>query len=208
MHVLALLGYLSFGLSLRCSPNRRSARDCCIHSLRSAFFFPSLLTSVPPSDLRGAHQDVSRSMFGLSSPPYVPPNAPRWSSSLGAMFGIGGNNNNNTGGGAVEESWGPEGGGSHGAPGGGGGGGPQTIGAGVLGGLAEAEDGPLPLDILPRNKQPLAIDRRVDDLLRLLRPAPRAEGYRSSVFRFVTRQVCFVLMFVCVSVYVLLTFEQ
>lgn len=53
----------------------------------------------------------------------------------------------------------------------------------------EAEEDPLPLDILPGNKQPLAIDRRVEDLLRLLRPAPRAEAYRRSVFTFVTRQV-------------------
>lgn len=56
-------------------------------------------------------------------------------------------------------------------------------------GPSEAEEDPLPLDILPGNRQPLAIDRRVDDLLRLLRPAPRAMRYRRSVFQFVTQQV-------------------
>ncbi|CAM9739962.1 unnamed protein product, partial [Pylaiella littoralis] len=128
----------------------------------------------------GLVKDVSRSMFGLSSPPCAPPTAPRWTSSVTAMLGLGGNGSGNDGTGGGGDAWdrawpgGPRG------PGGAGGAG---------GGIVEVEDDPLPLDILPCNKEPLAIDRRVDDLLRLLRPAPRAEGYRRSVFRFVTRQV-------------------
>lgn len=61
------------------------------------------------------------------------------------------------------------------------------------GGPSEAEEDPLPLDLVPGNRQSLAIDRRVDDLLKLLRPARRAMGYRKSVFRFVTRQVSYLL---------------
>ncbi|CAM9149523.1 unnamed protein product, partial [Scytosiphon promiscuus] len=134
----------------------------------------------------GLVKDISRSMFGLSSPPaHPPPNAPRWSSSLGAMFGMGGaaggDSNAHPASGATrggaDASGGGAGGGAEGAPG------------GIGGLLSEAEDDPLPLDILPGNKQPLAIDRRVEDLLRLLRPARRADGYRRSVFRFVTAQV-------------------
>lgn len=136
-------------------------------------------------------------MFGLASPP-CPPNAPRWPaaglSTLSAMFGIGNNNNNDssTDNGGVKR--GGSGGGLAGAKWEGTGGGdgsengvPRDL---VSGGPSEAEEDALPLDILPGNRQSLAIDRRVDDLLRLLRPAPRAEGYRRSVFRFVTRQVC------------------
>lgn len=130
-------------------------------------------------------------MFGLSSPPAQPlPNAPRWSTSLGAMFGIGGatggdSTGNSNGNGNV-----PSGTAAAATDGGGGEG---VAGGGIGGLLSEAEDDPLPLDILPGNKQPLAIDRRVEDLLRLLRPARRAEGYRRSVFRFVTAQVIFFL---------------
>lgn len=120
-------------------------------------------------------------MFGLTSlsPPRAPPNAPRWSSSLTTLFGLGGGGGNAGAAAAGDEAWGAEAGGA--------GGGAAVSGGG--GAVADAEDDPLPLDILPGNKQPLAIDRRVDDLLRLLRPAPRAEGYRRSVFCFVTRQV-------------------
>lgn len=47
----------------------------------------------------------------------------------------------------------------------------------------------LPLELVPSNQRPLAIDRRVGDLLRLLRPAPAAERYRESVFDLVSNQV-------------------
>lgn len=133
-------------------------------------------------------QDVSRSMFGLASPT-LPPNAPRWPgaglSSLSAIFGK--TNNNNNGGGGNRRGSTARGGGSMMGAAGFEGGSSREAGAGI--GLSEAEDDPLPLDLVPGNRQPLAIDRRVNDLLRLLRPAPRAMGYRRSVFRFVTRQV-------------------
>ncbi|CAN0023519.1 unnamed protein product, partial [Ectocarpus sp. 4 AP-2014] len=139
----------------------------------------------------GSGTDISRSMFGLSSPPHpppgAPPNAPRWPSSLAAMFGGGGGGGggNNNSAGTVAPSTGPD------ASGGDSSGSTAMVPAGGAGGggLSDVEEIALPMDILPSNKQPLAIDRRVDDLLRLLRPAPRAEGYRRSVFRFVTRQV-------------------
>lgn len=121
-------------------------------------------------------------MFGLASPP-KPPSAPRWSTAgtLSAMIGIGGNTNGNSGRDRADSSSYAKGDAQQGMPAI-----PRDL---VPAGPLEAEDDPLPLDILPGNKQPLAIDRRVDDLLRLLRPARRAEGYRRSVFRFVFRQV-------------------
>ena len=130
-------------------------------------------------------------MFGLSSPPF-PPNAPRGPftglSTLGAMFGLGNNSNSNNN---VDDALGGKrGGGADGTNMWEDGRGGESVARGMMSaGPSEAEEDPLPLDILPGNSHPLAIDRRVDDLLRLLRPAPRAEGYRRSVFRFVTKQV-------------------
>ncbi|CAN0114861.1 unnamed protein product, partial [Discosporangium mesarthrocarpum] len=65
------------------------------------------------------------------------------------------------------------------------------LGLGLGQGLVrvEAEQMVLPLSIIPSNQKPLAIDRRIEDILRLLCPVPRAEGYRRSVFKFVARQV-------------------
>lgn len=124
-------------------------------------------------------QDISRSMFGLGSPP-CPSSATRWPpaglKTRSAMFGVG-----NTASGPGEER-------TRGVSAEGDVGYALPQGTGVAG-PSEVEEDPLPLDVLPFNTQPLAIDRRVDDLLKLLRPTPRAEGYRRSVFRFVTRQV-------------------
>ena len=135
-------------------------------------------------------------MFGLSSPPF-PPNAPRGPftglNTLSAMFGIGNNSNSNNN--ADDADGGKRGRGRAGSGADGTnkweeGRGGESVARGMMSaGPSEAEEDPLPLDILPGNSHPLAVDRRVDDLLRLLRPAPRAEGYRRSVFRFVTKQV-------------------
>lgn len=104
------------------------------------------------------------------------------------MFGLGNNSNSNNN---VDDALGGKrGGGADGTNMWEDGRGGESVARGMMSaGPSEAEEDPLPLDILPGNSHPLAIDRRVDDLLRLLRPAPRAEGYRRSVFRFVTKQV-------------------
>lgn len=125
------------------------------------------MSSVTPDHV--TPQDISRSMFGLGSPT-CPSNTTRWSPA--------GVNTASDPGEERTRGVSTEGGVGYSLP----------PGTGVVV-PSEVEEDPLPLEVLPFNTQPLAIDKRVDDLLRLLRPAPRAKGYRRSVFRFVTRQV-------------------